>query len=376
LAEGPVRDRDLSAEELLDNGTFPPGENIESHTVTIVGKALNKLRSHSCKRQVCESLTRGSKNLNTTAETKTAAGEKENTQLNAKGKIIEFGFHMQKEGLAKATIETFTYLLIKLQNNGANLLEPESVKEVLSKLKASNNTKATIKGAYSCFLKFLGLSWKAPKIQFQTKIPFIPSEQEIDALIAGCGHSTSAILQTLKETGMRIGEALRLKWTAINAENNTIILNEPEKNSNPRIFKVSTKLIGTLQGLPKKDERIFGSTRVQHKINNLQQQRDKLALKLGNPRLKQITFHTLRHWRGTMEYHKTHDPWHVKQLLGHKSLKSTELYINVEQAIFSETDQQFHVKVVSSVEEATKLLEVGFEYVMDIDGKKLLRKRK
>ena len=77
-----------------------------------------------------------------------------------------------------------------------------------------------------------------------------------------------------------------------------------------------------------------------------------------------------------MEYHKTHDPWHVKKLLGHKSLQSTEIYINIEQAIFNEQDDEFHVKVASTLEEACKLLEIGFEFVTDMEGKKLFRKRK
>lgn len=324
-------------------------------------------------RQICVTL-QGAKNLATATETRTVAGEERRQDV--KGKLVEFGFHMQKENFAKTTIETFSFLLKRLQDSGADLLDPESVKDVLSKLKMSNNSKATIKGAYSCFLKYFGISWKPPKIHFQTKIPFIPTEQEIDALIAGSGRTTSALLQTLKETGMRIGEALRLKWTDINAESATIILNEPEKGSNPRIFRVSSKLIGMLQALPKKTDKAFGASTVQNRLSMLQQQRKRLALKLGNPRLNRITFHTLRHWKGTMEYHKTHDIWHVKQLLGHKSVTSTEIYINVEQAIFNEDDQQFHVKVASSVAEATKLLEVGFEYVMDMDGKKLLRKRK
>jgi hypothetical protein len=80
--------------------------------------------------------------------------------------------------------------------------------------------------------------------------------------------------------------------------------------------------------------------------------------------------------KGTMEYHKTHDPWHVKSLLGHKSLKSTEIYINMDQAIFNENDQEFHVRVADSLVEACKLLEVGFEFVTDMDGKELFRKRK
>jgi len=67
---------------------------------------------------------------------------------------------------------------------------------------------------------------------------------------------------------------------------------------------------------------------------------------------------------------------HVKQTLRHKSIESTMIYINIEQAIFNETDEEFHVKVAGTLDEACKLLEVGFEYVTDMDGKNLFRKRK
>jgi hypothetical protein len=77
-----------------------------------------------------------------------------------------------------------------------------------------------------------------------------------------------------------------------------------------------------------------------------------------------------------MEYHKTHDVYHVKKILGHKRLRSTEIYINLEQAVFTEINEEFHVKAVKTLDEACKLLEVGFEYVTDMDDYKLFRKRK
>ena len=54
---------------------------------------------------------------------------------------------------------------------------------------------------------------------------------------------------------------------------------------------------------------------------------------------------------------------------------NTQIYINLEQAIF-EVNEDYHVKVAETLDEACKLLEVGFEYVTDIEGKKLFRKRK
>jgi hypothetical protein len=77
-----------------------------------------------------------------------------------------------------------------------------------------------------------------------------------------------------------------------------------------------------------------------------------------------------------MEYHKTHDIDHVRRLLGHRSVLSTQIYVNMEQAIFSGNANEYHVKAVSTVEEAKALIEVGFEYVTEIDDKKLFRKRK
>jgi hypothetical protein len=50
-------------------------------------------------------------------------------------------------------------------------------------------------------------------------------------------------------------------------------------------------------------------------------------------------------------------------------------YKQREQA-HSEVSDDFIVKVASTIEQATKLVEVGFEYVTEMDGKKLFRKRK
>jgi len=87
-------------------------------------------------------------------------------------------------------------------------------------------------------------------------------------------------------------------------------------------------------------------------------------------------FHTFRHWKATVEYHKTRDILHVQQLLGHKDLRNTLIYINLEKALFQNTEDESHVKVAETLEEACKLLEVGFEYVTDMDGRKLFKKRK
>jgi hypothetical protein len=55
---------------------------------------------------------------------------------------------------------------------------------------------------------------------------------------------------------------------------------------------------------------------------------------------------------------------------------NTQIYVNMEQMIFNSASSDYIVKVASTIEDACKLLEVGFEFVTDISGQKLFRKRK
>jgi integrase len=81
-----------------------------------------------------------------------------------------------------------------------------------------------------------------------------------------------------------------------------------------------------LNNLPKKSAKIFDYRNVRYIERLFRQQSARAAQKLANPRIKQIHFHTLRHWKTTMEYAKTKDLLHVKQFLGHKKFENTLKY--------------------------------------------------
>ena len=90
-----------------------------------------------------------------------------------------------------------------------------------------------------------------------------------------------------------------------------------------------------------------------------------------------IHFHTFRHWKATTEQHKTKDPWHVKMILGHKSIRSTETYIHLEQNLYyGQGYDNYTVKVADTIDDAIRLMEAGFEYNAEVEGHKLFRKRK
>jgi integrase len=89
-----------------------------------------------------------------------------------------------------------------------------------------------------------------------------------------------------------------------------------------------------------------------------------------------LHFHLIRHWFGTTQYHKNPDLMHVQKLLGHRNILATQIYVNLDQAIFGEANDEYHVKVAETVEEATNLIAVGYEYVSTMENKQIYRKRK
>jgi integrase len=175
---------------------------------------------------------------------------------------------------------------------------------------------------------------------------------------------------------MRLGECLSLTWICVNLEQRVITLRKAEKNSRPRVFSnLSTTLMTLLETLSKQNDKVFGKTSECSAITGLCQQRKRLSHKLGNSQMLKIHFHLIRHWYGTMNYHRKPDPVYIAGLLGHKSLMTTQIYINLDRMAFGESSD-YIVKVASTIDEACKLLEVGFKFVTDMDGSKIFRKLK
>ena len=328
--------------------------------------------NNSGKRQVCAVLMEA-KNL---AKTEPHESGLAGATSNFNSEIINFMWKMKKEGYSDSTITTYVSALKMITGKGADISNPESVKEILARQGWSEAYKPTISASYTLFLAFQGLTWRPPICHVTRKIPFIPTERELDDLIAGCGKKTSAFLQLLKETAMRVGEASRLKWLDVDLQRKTVTLNHPEKNGNPRIFKMSKKLVSMLTGLSKTSEYLFGTSSKITRGSVYYRQRKRLAHKLANPRLLQIGLHTFRHWKATMLYHETKSTVLVKEFLGHKSLDTTSLYIQLQKTLYQKDSDDFLVKATRDDEEIQKLLEVGFELACQKDDLLYFRKRK
>ena len=176
----------------------------------------------------------------------------------------------------------------------------------------------------------------------------------------------ATFLQLLKETGVRCGEACQLQWKDLDLIDGAIIVT-PEKGSNSRKLKISNKLIAMINELPKTSNTVF-ATNTDALRKSFQFQRRLIAYKLKNPRLQQISFHTFRHWKATMEYHKTRDILHVMQMLGHRNINNTLVYTRLID--FKEDD--YVARIAHSEQEVCQLIESGFEYICDFGENKIL----
>ena len=293
------------------------------------------------------------------------------TSANIPEKAVNYLLWLKKQGYAESTIFD-RVKIIKFLAKNTNLDDPEAIKEIIAKRDSWGlGRKEIVVECYSNYLLCVGGTWNPPRYRAVEKLPFIPTESEIDYLIAACGLKTGTFVWLLKETGARCGEAWIIEWTDIDIENRTVRIT-PEKHSNPRMLKLSQRLIERLMDLPKTSKYVFGGTSLKTTARLFQRSRKIAVSTSKNPRLEKITFHTLRHWKATMEYHKTKDILHVMRLLGHKNIKNTMRYTQLVD--FSEQD--FVVKVAWTLEEACKLLEGGFQFVCDYDKGKIFRKPK
>jgi integrase len=90
-------------------------------------------------------------------------------------------------------------------------------------------------------------------------------------------------------------------------------------------------------------------------------QKKRLAEKLNNPLLKQIHFHTLRHYHATRLYNETKSLIEVQARLGHGNTNSTMVYTHIVQ--FDEESQNYHHAIAKDEKEAGELTDNGWTYI-------------
>jgi len=306
------------------------------------------------------------------------AGPPTPTPVPLLSEIATHAYWMNKQGYRPSTI-TGAVKALKALNRHVNILDLESVKSYLTTLQVTETRKQKITEELSRFYRYKQIPFNKPRYRRIDVLPMLPLEMEIDQLISGLGKKSATFIQLLKETGMRLGEAWDLKWVDLDTETCTIRVT-PEKGSNPRVLKLSTKLVCMLNALPKQWQYIFRNPTVPRDTSlhtfrrHFITQRRKIAGKIQNPRIESINFKSLRHWRASTLYFRTKDLLLVKDALGPKSIASTMKYTHLVDQF---REEEYTVKAARTEAEATPLIETGFQFVVTTpEGHTLFRKRK
>ena len=82
----------------------------------------------------------------------------------------------------------------------------------------------------------------------------------------------------------------------------------------------------------------------------------------NNPRLTRIHYHTFRHCKALREYDKTKNILHVKRILGHRNIETTQRYVELYEELYDSRQKETICEIALNVQEAKKLLEQGFKF--------------
>lgn len=149
-------------------------------------------------------------------------------------------------------------------------------------------------------------------------------------------------------TGMRKGEILGLQWSDIDFnskeihvlhnlsyvadisenghKNYSTVLQTPKSNNSVRIIPMSNKVYDLLISLPQKSNYVFCNSQGSH--IDIKWTEKFWHNKLQNTNMKNKRFHDLRHTFATMLLLNGANLIQIKELLGHSSVKITEMYLD------------------------------------------------
>ncbi len=230
------------------------------------------------------------------------------------------------------------------------------IKTYIAQLRKRNLKTSSVNRKISTlknYLKFLHTEKIINQIDFQEfeslssvkKIPKAISKSQMEQIFEDLKKSkqTNAglyilILKLIYLSGLRISEALNLKWSDINHQDNSIYV-YGKGSKERKVFIINDYLI-QLKNLEKNNQYIFTinkkkiSTRSVNKF--LQNCYDNSLIK------NKLSSHIFRHSFATTMLENNADIRHIQKLLGHSSISTTEIYTKVAKSMKKRVLDSYH----------------------------------
>lgn len=285
---------------------------------------------------------------------------------------------MEEQGKAYCTIDSVRKNLTKFAKF-TNIDDPSSVAKWIATQNICDSYKANLVRDYQHYCDYYQIEWKnKPKYRRESKLFKCPTEQKLNSIIAGSHEKLALKLRISKECGLRPIEIVNLIAKDLDADRK-VLTPKTAKHGASRALKLCEDLCTAIQTYInvnniKPDERLFKITA--HSFgSNYQKNRRRVAKKLGDPTILNIRLYDFRHFFGTMTYKKTQNAVHTAYVLGHRNLKNTQVYIDIQEVLNDQTDE-FNTAIAKTIEEACKLVADGWTHVLTIDGVQIFKKRK
>ena len=230
------------------------------------------------------------------------------------------------------------------------------IKTYIAQLRKKNLKTSSVNRKISTlknYLKFLHTEKIIDQIDFQEfeslssvkKIPKAISKSQMEQIFEDLRKSKQTnsrlyilILKLIYLSGLRISEALNLKWSDINHQDNSIYV-YGKGSKERKVFIINDYLV-QLKNLEKNNQYIFTinkkkiSTRSVNKF--LQNCYDNSLIK------NKLSSHIFRHSFATTMLENNADIRHIQKLLGHSSISTTEIYTKVAKSMKKRVLDSYH----------------------------------
>jgi integrase len=274
-------------------------------------------------------------------------------------------------------VKTFGNRLRRISRE-TDLFDPLATERYVLSQNWSNTYKNHILDAYEKFTKANQIEWSRTKRLREEEYPVkVPTEERINLIISSC-TKTYALIYRISKYGLRPDEIGKITLRDLDLDRGELTVRTSKMGAG-RTLKLKQDLVDLLRehiarrGIKNIDGRLFASSKkIKRKWLDFRQSAFE---KFGDPELLKIRLYDLRHWFATTTYIKTRDIFYVKTVMGHRSIDNTLKYIHLANSLVNYSED-YTCKTAKTIDEATKLIESGFDYVTEMDGIKLFRKRK
>jgi integrase/recombinase XerD len=169
-----------------------------------------------------------------------------------------------------------------------------------------------------------------PTLRVQEKALRLPTQEEFYALVDAIPDPAIATMVAIMgETGMRRSEVIDLEWRHVDLRNSRMTV-EKTKGKKVRYIPLSEYAMEKLRGLSRFTRPYVFCHQITGKRWKSPDKAFRQARKVVG--MEWVTFHTLRHMRGTRWLQNGVDLGSVKEKLGHKDIETTMRYAHYVEA--------------------------------------------